>query len=81
MGSRDFLRMEQEFKPIYTRLSLNLFFLFTTGTIDIWWIVHDGGLLLLLGHLLSKHKYWERCKLRVNTVVEKVSQKMPIGTI
>jgi len=28
------------------------------GTIDIWWIVHDGGLLLLLPFLLSKHSVW-----------------------
>ncbi len=28
------------------------------GTIDIWWIVHDGGLLLLLPYLLSKHAVW-----------------------
>lgn len=28
------------------------------GTIDIWWIVHDGGLLLLLPYLLSKHSVW-----------------------
>eukprot|EP00578_Thalassiosira_sp_NH16_P018592 CAMPEP_0181099512 /NCGR_PEP_ID=MMETSP1071-20121207/12699_1 /TAXON_ID=35127 /ORGANISM="Thalassiosira sp., Strain NH16" /LENGTH=1053 /DNA_ID=CAMNT_0023182179 /DNA_START=19 /DNA_END=3180 /DNA_ORIENTATION=+ len=28
------------------------------GTIDVWWIVHDGGLLLLLPFLLSKHAVW-----------------------
>jgi len=28
------------------------------GTIDIWWMVHDGGLLLLLPFLLSKHQVW-----------------------
>jgi len=28
------------------------------GIIDIWWIVHDGGLLLLLPFLLSKHSVW-----------------------
>lgn len=28
------------------------------GTIDIWWIVHDGGLLLLLPFLLSRHAVW-----------------------
>jgi potassium/chloride transporter 4/5/6 len=26
--------------------------------IDIWWIVYDGGLLLLLPFLLSKHSIW-----------------------
>jgi len=28
--------------------------------IDIWWIVHDGGLLLLLPYLLTRNKVWER---------------------
>lgn len=27
-------------------------------SIDIWWIVYDGGLLLLLPFLLSKHSAW-----------------------
>ena len=27
-----------------------------SGTIDIWWIVHDGGLLMLLPFLLRQHK-------------------------
>ena len=26
------------------------------GTIDVWWIVHDGGLLMLLPWLLRQHK-------------------------
>lgn len=26
------------------------------GTIDVWWIVHDGGLLMLLPFLLGQHK-------------------------
>lgn len=26
------------------------------GTVDVWWIVHDGGLLMLLPFLLSQHK-------------------------
>jgi len=26
------------------------------GTIDVWWIVHDGGLLTLLPHLLQQHR-------------------------
>lgn len=26
------------------------------GAIDVWWIVHDGGLLMLLPFLLSQHK-------------------------
>lgn len=45
---------------------------FQEGTIDVWWIVHDGGLLLLLAHLLQQHKIWRKCKLRVHTVAEKL---------
>jgi len=30
-----------------------------TGTIDIYWVVHDGGLLMLLPFLLHKHKTWK----------------------
>jgi len=26
--------------------------------IDVWWLVHDGGLLLLLPYLLSRNKVW-----------------------
>ena len=29
---------------------------FTDGTIDVWWIVHDGGMLMLLPFLLKQHK-------------------------
>ncbi|KAL2631043.1 hypothetical protein R1flu_015729 [Riccia fluitans] len=42
------------------------------GTIDVWWIVHDGGLLLMLAHLLQQHKVWRKCRLRVFTVAEDV---------
>eukprot|EP00127_Corallochytrium_limacisporum_P002549 Clim_evm106s128 gene=Clim_evmTU106s128 len=36
-----------------------------TGNIDIWWIADDGGLTLLLPYLLSQHKQWKKCNLRV----------------
>lgn len=39
-------------------------------TIDIWWIIHDGGLLLLIVFLLKKHKIWQKCKLRLFTVAQ-----------
>jgi len=38
------------------------------GTIDVWWIVHDGGMLLLLPYLLRKHKSWKNCVLRIFAV-------------
>ncbi|XP_052816164.1 solute carrier family 12 member 6-like isoform X2 [Mya arenaria] len=40
------------------------------GTIDIWWIVHDGGLLMLLPFLLKQHKTWRNCNLRIFTVAQ-----------
>jgi amino acid transporter len=42
-----------------------------TGFLDVWWVVHDGGLLLMIAHLLLRHKTWEKCKLRVHTVVQR----------
>ena len=40
------------------------------GTIDIWWVVHDGGLLLLLPYLISQHKVWRnKGKLRLFAVL------------
>lgn len=40
------------------------------GNIDVWWIVHDGGLLMLLPFLLKQHKVWKNCKLRIFTVAQ-----------
>ncbi|KAM4728483.1 solute carrier family 12 member 7-like [Anableps anableps] len=40
------------------------------GTIDVWWIVHDGGLLMLLPFLLMQHKVWRKCKMRIFTVAQ-----------
>ncbi|XP_069797206.1 solute carrier family 12 member 6-like isoform X2 [Narcine bancroftii] len=40
------------------------------GTIDVWWIVHDGGLLMLLPFLLRQHKVWRKCSIRIFTVAQ-----------
>ena len=40
------------------------------GTIDVWWIVHDGGMLLLLAFLLQQDAVWRKCRIRVFTVAE-----------
>ncbi|XP_071814976.1 solute carrier family 12 member 6-like isoform X2 [Apostichopus japonicus] len=40
------------------------------GTIDIWWIVHDGGMLMLLPFLLRQHKVWKHCHMRIFTVAQ-----------
>ncbi len=40
------------------------------GTIDIWWIIHDGGLLFLIAFLLKRNKVWTRCRIRLFTVAQ-----------
>ncbi|KAJ8918735.1 hypothetical protein NQ315_015055 [Exocentrus adspersus] len=40
------------------------------GNIDIWWVVHDGGLLMLLPFLLKQHRTWKNCKMRIFTVAQ-----------
>ncbi len=32
----------------------------SNGVIDVWWIIHEGGLLLLLPYILSKNHVWGR---------------------
>ncbi|XP_069099626.1 solute carrier family 12 member 5 [Pleurodeles waltl] len=43
---------------------------FSEGNIDVWWIVHDGGMLMLLPFLLKHHKVWRKCKMRIFTVAQ-----------
>uniref|UniRef100_A0A803TNR0 Solute carrier family 12 member 5 n=1 Tax=Anolis carolinensis TaxID=28377 RepID=A0A803TNR0_ANOCA len=43
---------------------------FSEGHIDVWWIVHDGGMLMLLPFLLRQHKVWRKCKMRLFTVAQ-----------
>ncbi|KAK3285069.1 Protein ccc1, partial [Cymbomonas tetramitiformis] len=42
-----------------------------TGTLDLYWITRDGGLMLLLSQLLtSKKSIWRKCQVRVFAVAE-----------
>ncbi|XP_056884270.1 solute carrier family 12 member 6-like isoform X1 [Takifugu flavidus] len=43
---------------------------YTEGYIDVWWIVHDGGMLMLLPFLLRQHKVWRKCGMRIFTVAQ-----------
>eukprot|EP00933_Yihiella_yeosuensis_P026841 TRINITY_DN20849_c2_g1_i1.p1 TRINITY_DN20849_c2_g1~~TRINITY_DN20849_c2_g1_i1.p1 ORF type:complete len:995 (-),score=167.31 TRINITY_DN20849_c2_g1_i1:230-3214(-) len=45
------------------------------GTIDVWWMIHDGGFLILLSWLLMRHKNWRKSNIRVFTMAENVSQE------
>lgn len=37
------------------------------GYIDVWWLYDDGGLTILLPHILSLSSHWRGCKLRIFT--------------
>jgi len=45
-----------------------------SGTIDLWWFITDGGLLVLITWLLAQHKVWRNCSVRVFVVVENVGE-------
>ena len=36
--------------------------------IDVWWVVHDGGLMLALAALLKRHVLWRKATIRVFVV-------------
>lgn len=40
------------------------------GHLDIWWVVADGGIMLLLPWLLQKHDVWRHCKLRLFAIID-----------
>uniref|UniRef100_A0AC35U6Q0 Solute carrier family 12 member 6 n=1 Tax=Rhabditophanes sp. KR3021 TaxID=114890 RepID=A0AC35U6Q0_9BILA len=42
-----------------------------SGYIDVYWIVQDGGLCILLAYLMTQHKVWRHCKQRVIAVAQK----------
>jgi len=33
--------------------------------IDVWWMIDDGGLCMLIPYIMKMHKFWARCKLRM----------------
>jgi len=37
-------------------------------TIDVWWLTEDGGLTVLLPHIISNRQQWCGCKLRIFTI-------------
>jgi potassium/chloride transporter 4/5/6 len=38
--------------------------------IDVYWIMHDGGILTLIPYLMRKHRIWRRAKLRIFCVAQ-----------
>nr|VZH91199.1 unnamed protein product [Spirometra erinaceieuropaei] len=49
-----------------------------TGTVDLWFIVNDGGILLLTAYLLLRNRVWCKCRLRVFVVT---SEPDPQGVL
>ncbi|VDM58947.1 unnamed protein product [Angiostrongylus costaricensis] len=41
-----------------------------SGFMDVYWIVQDGGLCLLMAYLLKQHKVWRGCKLRIIAIAQ-----------
>ncbi|VBB31191.1 unnamed protein product, partial [Acanthocheilonema viteae] len=39
-------------------------------TIDIWWIIDNGDVLLMVAKMLKKHKIWRKARLRLFVVVD-----------
>merc|ERR1740123_60734 len=39
--------------------------------VDVWWMIDDGGLCMLIPYIMKLHKFWSRCKLRLLMVAEK----------
>ncbi|CAE7550458.1 SLC12A5 [Symbiodinium pilosum] len=48
------------------------------GTIDIWWIVGDGGVLLLLPCLLKKHRVWSGCRIRLFVLADRAGDDVDL---
>ena len=44
--------------------------------IDIWWVLHDGGLQLMLTTILRKSRVWAGCELRVFCVLQVRSRRI-----
>ena len=44
------------------------------GTIDVYWLFDDGGLTLLLPHILSTRSKFSNCNMRVFFLSEKAQE-------
>lgn len=48
-------------------------------TIDVYWIMHDGGILTMLPHILRKHRVWRKTKLRIFCVAQEQDDSVQMG--
>jgi len=42
-----------------------------SGNIDVWWLYDDGGLTLLIPHIIKTRKQFKNCKIRVFSLANK----------
>jgi len=49
--------------------------------IDVWWMIDDGGLCMLIPYIMKLHKFWARCKLRMLLVSETDSIQSDVATM
>merc|ERR1711972_495256 len=49
--------------------------------IDVWWMIDDGGLCMLIPYIMKLHKFWSRCKLRMLMVAEEDDVQSDISTM
>ena len=49
--------------------------------IDVWWMIDDGGLCMLIPYIMKLHKFWQRCKLRMLMVSEEDSISTDVSTM
>ncbi|KAJ3106964.1 hypothetical protein HDU97_005245 [Phlyctochytrium planicorne] len=45
-------------------------------TVDVYWLVHDGGILTLIAHVLLKHSKWRRCRLRIFVIASETDNSV-----
>merc|ERR1711971_665439 len=49
--------------------------------IDVWWMIDDGGLCMLIPYIMTMHKFWARCKLRMLMVAAEDDVSGDISTM
>eukprot|EP00488_Nonionellina_sp_1-RS-2012_P003984 TRINITY_DN886_c0_g1_i1.p1 TRINITY_DN886_c0_g1~~TRINITY_DN886_c0_g1_i1.p1 ORF type:complete len:177 (-),score=40.89 TRINITY_DN886_c0_g1_i1:335-865(-) len=52
-----------------------------TYTIDVWWMIDDGGLCMLIPYIMKLHKFWSKCELRMLMVADENSVATDISTM
>jgi amino acid transporter len=49
--------------------------------IDVWWLIDDGGLSMLVPYIMQLHPFWKKCKLRIIMVADEDDFSVDIGTM